>query len=399
MNANYPIAPLSKAIDYKSDFAEIDDFQTYKRCRVQLHAQGIVERDALLGAQIKTKEQQICRANDFLVAEIDAKLGGFGIVPESLDGAIVSSHYFLFTINENVLNKRFLEFFIRTPAFIDQVQAKGSTNYAAIRPSDVLSYEIPLPLLEEQQRIVARIEEFTPKIEEARELRREAIEEAETIISRVISNLSFDKRHWTTIRASILDKKGSVRSGPFGSQLHHDEFVEAGVAAIGTRDVQVHRFILNSGWYVTHHKFEQFKRYQVFPGDVLGTIVGASIGRFCVVPESVPLAFTTKHVIALTLDHSKALSEFISYLLNFHTRCRTSLFVQSEGSAQPSLNSTKILETEIPLPDIPEQKRIVAYLDDLQAKVDTLRRLQAETAAELNALLPSVLDKAFKGEL
>jgi type I restriction enzyme, S subunit len=41
----------------------------------------------------------------------------------------------------------------------------------------------------------------------------------------------------------------------------------------------------------------------------------------------------------------------------------------------------------------------VAYLDDLQAKVDGLRALQAQTAAELDALLPSILDKAFKGEL
>ena len=39
------------------------------------------------------------------------------------------------------------------------------------------------------------------------------------------------------------------------------------------------------------------------------------------------------------------------------------------------------------------------YLDDLQAKVDGLKALQAQTQAELDALLPSILDKAFKGEL
>lgn len=41
----------------------------------------------------------------------------------------------------------------------------------------------------------------------------------------------------------------------------------------------------------------------------------------------------------------------------------------------------------------------MAYLDGLQAKVDALKALQAQTQAELDALLPSVLDKAFKGEL
>ena len=48
---------------------------------------------------------------------------------------------------------------------------------------------------------------------------------------------------------------------------------------------------------------------------------------------------------------------------------------------------------------LPEQRRIVAYLDDLQAKVDQLKALQAQTAAELDALLPSILDRAFRGKL
>ena len=52
----------------------------------------------------------------------------------------------------------------------------------------------------------------------------------------------------------------------------------------------------------------------------------------------------------------------------------------------------------VPIPPLPEQRRIVAYLDGLQAKVDALKKLQADTAAELAALLPSILDKAFKGE-
>jgi type I restriction enzyme S subunit len=53
----------------------------------------------------------------------------------------------------------------------------------------------------------------------------------------------------------------------------------------------------------------------------------------------------------------------------------------------------------IPLPPLPEQRRIVAYLDDLQARVDAVKRLQADTAAELDALLPAVLDRAFRGAL
>jgi len=46
-----------------------------------------------------------------------------------------------------------------------------------------------------------------------------------------------------------------------------------------------------------------------------------------------------------------------------------------------------------------EHRRIVAYLDSVQARLVALRELQSATGEELSALLPSVLDKAFKGEL
>src|SRR5436305_13948093 len=160
MSNNWPIVKLGEVLEHRKEFITIDDLSNYKRPRVQLHAQGIVLRDEIIGALIKTKMQQICRAGEFLVAEIDAKVGGFGIVPENLDGAIVSSHYFLFVVDERKLDKHFLEYFIRTRAFSEQIAAQGATNYAAIRPSHVLSYEIPLPTLPEQRQIVARPEDL-----------------------------------------------------------------------------------------------------------------------------------------------------------------------------------------------------------------------------------------------
>ncbi|MCP4601054.1 MAG: hypothetical protein GY847_11100 [Proteobacteria bacterium] len=189
-----PLVTLDNVIQQRKEFIKIDDFETYKRCRVQLHARGIVLRDIVEGYRIKTKKQQVCRPGEFLVAEIDAKVGGFGIVPEELDGAIVSSHYFLFVVDETTLDRRFLDYFTRTPGFQKQVSAQGSTNYASIRPQHVLGYEIPLPPLEEQQRIVARIEELAAKVEAARTLRQQAAEDANQLVpaesNRVFSNLT-----------------------------------------------------------------------------------------------------------------------------------------------------------------------------------------------------------------
>ena len=65
----------------------------------------------------------------------------------------------------------------------------------------------------------------------------------------------------------------------------------------------------------------------------------------------------------------------------------------------PIINQARIGAFKISIPPLSEQKRIVAELEALQAEVDALKRLQAETAAELDAMLPAILDRAFKGDL
>lgn len=65
----------------------------------------------------------------------------------------------------------------------------------------------------------------------------------------------------------------------------------------------------------------------------------------------------------------------------------------------PILSQGRLGEFPIAYPGLTEQRRIVARLDDLQARADSVKQLHSQTAAELDALLPSILDKAFKGEL
>jgi type I restriction enzyme S subunit len=69
------------------------------------------------------------------------------------------------------------------------------------------------------------------------------------------------------------------------------------------------------------------------------------------------------------------------------------------GTASPRVNIGALRKFNLVLPPLAWQRRIVAELDALQAAVDAVKRLQAETAAELDVLLPALLDRAFKGEL
>ena len=62
MSHPWPLVPLGEILAHRKEFVTIDDLQAYKRPRVQLHVQGVVLRDQLFGALIKTKKQQLCRA-------------------------------------------------------------------------------------------------------------------------------------------------------------------------------------------------------------------------------------------------------------------------------------------------------------------------------------------------
>ena len=388
-------APLSSAIQYRKEFIQIDDLENYKRCRVQLHAQGIVLRDTVPGAEIKTKKQQVCKAGDFLVAEIDAKVGGFGIVPNGLDDAIVSSHYFLFEVNDNVLNRRFLDFFICTPAFRGQVAAQGSTNYAAIRPNDVLGYKIPLPPLPEQRRIVARIESLAAQIEEARGLRHLAEKETELLVNTKIAAL-FEQ-----------GTKDGWRVGRLGDYVVDDCYGTSerttddasGIPVLRMGNIQNGRLDLRYLKFL-HLSEKDKEKLLLKPGDVLVNRTNSAelVGKCAVFDQPSEYSFAS-YIIRLRLDTKRAHPRLVAAYINSPAG-RSYMFTErKQMTGQANVNATKLRALPMALPSLEEQRRIVAYLDGFQAKVDALKKLQSETAAELAALLPSILDKAFKGEL
>lgn len=391
MKAPWPIVPLGQAIRHRKEFIAIDDLTEYKRCRVQLHAKGIVLRDIVSGAAIRTKQQQVCRAGEFLVAEIDAKVGGFGIVPDELEGAIVSSHYFLYEIDEPRLERRFLDYYIRTRAFRDQVEAQGSTNYAAIRPQQVLDYTLPLPPLAEQQRIVAHIDALAARIEEAKELRAQAVEEAERLFTIAAKWVRIETlKHFPR---SPIGQVATVTSGGTPSR-GNPEYWNGEIPWIKTGEL-VDGDLYGSEERITELGLSESSARLFPPGTILVALYGQGQTRGRTGRLMIPA--TTNQACCAILpspDHFEA--RFTQYWLR-------SLYYDmravSRDGAQPNWNGQMIKKIEIALPPIHEQRRIVAYLDDLQAKVDAVKGLQADTQAELDALLPSVLDRAFRGEL
>ncbi len=390
MNSRYPLAQMSRFLRLRKEFFTIDDAATYQLVTVQLHARGIRARQQLTGTEIKTKRQQRIRAGDLLVAEIDAKVGGFGIVPPELAGAIVSSHYFLYEIDTSQADSRYLGYYLKSGQPEQDVQqfVKGSVNYAAIRPHHFPQLHIPLPPLDEQRRIVARIEALAGRIEEAQGLQEEALNESEAMIAGASARL-------------FGDLAASHPSRPIGETFKfRNDLIRPGdgsrgqVRFIGLQHIEPHtgRRIGENLWQAEELAGRKFR---FSPGEVVYGYLRPYLNKVWIA-DCEGLCSVDQYVLKPRTDIVDT-----DYLAHF---MRSRVFVdqaieRTHSLILPRLHSGLLASISIPVPPVSEQRQTVRYLDSFRVRVDALRRLQDSTQAELAALLPAVLDKAFRGEL
>lgn len=372
---------LGHVLRQRKEFIQIDDLRVYKRARVRLHAQGTVLRDEVPGALIKTKKQQVCQAGEFLVAEIDAKVGGFGIVPTELEGAIVSSHYFLFQTIEERLERRFLDYYVRTRAFRDQVAAQGSTNYAAIRPADVLGYEIPLPALSEQRRVVAQFDEVAAEVRQILARHRDQELSARSLLLSAFWKL-----------ASTAPRLPMSKVAPL-TRRQVEVTMESSYPEVGIRSFGRGTFLKAplSGLEVATKRI-----FKIEEGDLLFSNVFAWEGAIAVARAADDGRFASHRFMTCPPVPTLAVAEFLRFY-----------FLTDEGldvirAASPggagrnrTLGVEALQKIEVPVPPIAEQE----WFKDLCAQNESFLSLLAETSRDLNALVPAMVNRALEGEV
>lgn len=404
--ALFPAVPLRELVKQRKGFVRIDDAQNYSRCRVQLRAQGVVLRDRVLGSAIKTKQQQLCRAGDFLVAEIDAKLGGFGIVPSALDGAVVSSHYFLFETNEALLSREYLALCLQTEYFQQQVLATGSTNYAAIRPHHVQGYTIPLPPLTEQKRLVAAHQDALAQAAEfkarANAMRLEASRFLETTLGlkneAKKSILASGKLHFvpfatlerwgelflSSVDAQTSDKYPLVCLGDviadlqngwspkcLGRPANADEWgiLKLGAVSFGEFDETANKAL------PPHLKPQP--DYEVKSGDVLISRANITqyVGACAFVSATRPrLIICDKIFRVLFKEKSPIDVRFTSEVLRIRlVRQQIENSLTGTSPTMKNISKPSLLNLRFPLPPLAEQKQIVNRLDAFRKEARTAR--------------------------
>jgi type I restriction enzyme S subunit len=134
------------------------------------------------------------------------------------------------------------------------------------------------------------------------------------------------------------------------------------------------------------------------PDDIVLVREGGGTGKAAIVLQGQRFSLGQR-VMMLRPDKDRIVPKFFLYQLLSPLIQDDHIAPLSKGSAAPHLNIGSLRKFPFRLPSPDDQRRIVSKLDDLRAEIDALKGLQAQTNAEINSLLSSVLSKAFAGEL
>jgi len=193
-------------------------------------------------------------------------------------------------------------------------------NKAAAVPglnrNDAYQKKILVPRKEDQRRIASVLD----KVEGIRRKRQRYLEAIcdflRSAYVHTVGHLNPSYGDWEPFMIEALseDRKGAIRSGPFGSALRHGEFVDEGIAVLGIDNAVQNKFAWSERRFITPSKYEELRRYTVFPGDVIVTIMGTT-GRSAVVPDDIPEAITTKHLATITCNKELIHPEVLSFAI------------------------------------------------------------------------------------
>lgn len=272
-----------------------------------------------------------------------------------------------------------------------------------INRNDVYRIELYFPPLAEQERIVAILDAAFESIDRAIANTEKNLANTRELFKQSLTERIFgdpDARGWSSVLVHDLahPEKGSIRTGPFGSQLLHSEFVDEGVAVLGIDNAVNNEFRWAKQRYITKQKYADLSRYTVKPGDVLITIMG-TCGRCAVVPDGIPLAINTKHLCCITLDQTICLPEFLHAYFLYHPVAKEFLSSNAKGAIMAGLNMGLIKALPVRIPAMQEQKDIVRDISNLQNLTNNLQSTYRQKLEHLAELKQSILQKAFAGEL
>jgi len=369
----------------------------YQTVGCKLYGLGVYGREIKKVHEIAAKTMYRIRENDLLINRIWAQKGSAGIVPKHLDGAVVTNDFPVVEFDLTKVFPPYIAWYVKYQDFWDECRSHshGTSGRERLKPKELPNITFPLPPLNEQQRVAAILDRLMERIDEARRQREAAVSEGEILLGSHSSKIFENGYPVLPMDENICEIKGGIQK----SQKRIPQ--KNPVRYITVAHVQ-RNFIDTSDPRFFEVSDEELEKWRLLPGDVLviegnGSI--EQIGRTALFRGEIPECVHQNHVIRIRPNQELVDPEYLNLYLNSPCGQMQMLERSRTTSGLYNLSVGRIKTIKIPVPLKSVQLNIVNHLNLLQARITSLKSLQSEIEQDLEALIPSLLQKAFAGEL
>lgn len=360
---------------------------------------NLVLDDIVYVDRSKVKKEQILKKGDILIC---ASSGSKHLVGKSVlikENTNFTFGAFCKVIRTEKISSRFLEYFFQSQEYRNLInQVVSGTNINNIKNEHIDNIMIPLPPLNEQQRIVERIESLFAKLDRAKELIENTLAQFEqnkmAILHKAFTGEltakwrkenNIDLSSWEKIKLGkvLLPMQTKKPTGQFFRYIDID--------AIDNK-----RQIVKAPKLILTEKAPSRASRGVETGNILFSMVRPYLKNIAQIDSDLSdcIASTGFYVCRCKPELN---SRFLYYLFIFD-KTIDYLMQFMKGDNSPSIRKDDLLNMKIDLPTIEEQQEIVNILDNLLAKYNKIKNLEQQLE-KIELLKKAILAKAFRGEL
>lgn len=294
--------------------------------------------------------------------------------------------------NEELISPHYLAYFLRSPEFLEFASnVVAGAKMPRMVMSEFWDYEISLPTIEEQHRILSILD----KADAIRQKRQQAIAKLDELLQATFIDMFGDPvsnpKGWDVKKLSYLTSKIGSGSTPRGGD---SAYQNEGITLIRSLNVYDGYFRYKGLAYIDQDQADKLKNVSLEKGDVLLNITGASVARCCMVPEHLLPARVNQHVSILRTNNL-ILPEFLMSLLISEPMKNHLLKISGAGATREALTKIQLQNLEVLCPPLDVQVKFLSVFQKIK-----LTQINFEKSVrELDELFNAVQQKAFNGTL
>ena len=389
----YPMMRIGEFLKRNKTAITIQDGVKYKRVTIKVRNGGVILRDEVMGENIGTKKQFLVSEGQFILSKIDARNGAMGIIPAKLDGAVVTQDFLPYDIDATKVNPQYFVLVCTTKQFIAFCQScsSGTTNRQRVDEAQFLNIKVPVPSLEEQNKLV---EEYNKTITKANDLVKECQKIDIDILRYFDKSVGLKQstrqvKLLSTMRYVDISNRWdpfAVTNGlsadvpiyPLGSFItdiatgttpptSKKEYFNGNVKFYTPSDISGRLYLANSERTLTKKAIEDKKARVFHKGDILFVGIGSTVGKVGIVHDEI--VSSNQQITGFKLNTDLLYPEYAFYYLHYHKELATA---EHSKTTLPIVNQEKIANIPIPVPTISQQREMVGQMNHMREKIDVL---------------------------